>query len=137
MSESKRRGRPPEPKSDLQDIVDLENVSASIQSKSELIKKHMQDASQTPQDAPQWAFIDVEEAVQRLIQNKTSEVLLKQFATDTEGTWTPFDMIWISFPTRPLKFRKPTYNNESTDRREIGEIPLPHNGTNPDAPSHV
>lgn len=107
MSESKRRGRPPKSKSDLQDIVDLENASASIQSKSELIKKFMQDASQASQDAPQWVFIGIEEAVQRLIRSEPSEVLLKQYATDGVGKWVPFDMVWVSFPTQPLKFRKP------------------------------
>lgn len=107
MNESKQRGRPPKPKSDLQDIVDLENVSASIQSKSELVKKRMQDASQTLQDAPGWAEIPLEEAIKRLIKQEPSEVLLKQYATDGVGKWIPFDMVWVSFPTQPLKFRKP------------------------------
>lgn len=77
-------------KTDLQEIVEIENQTV----------RHLQSL-------PSTIFIEAEEAILRYLHKLPCEVLVKNSSTDENGRWIPFDMLWLQFQGRELKFRKP------------------------------
>lgn len=58
-----------------------------------------------------YSEITIDQAIKYFLIGEPCEVMVKSCATDVKGQWIPFDMIWIQFQGKNLKFRK---KNETT-----------------------